>query len=650
MIMAFSIASLLAASTAFMVYDLNVFKSRMIRDLGALAQIIGNNASTAIQSDDQQTARTILSALKAKPHIVAAYLLKPDGTRIAAYNRDKNEPQLTALYSSEGGFFANNRFTLFKSILLRNKKIGSIYIESDPGEFYVRLRYNLMALAVIILAVSIGVFLTASLLQGLISEPILQLVQTTKNVSQTQNYSIELPRQGRDEIGQLFEGFNQMMRQIQLRDVQLTEAKKDLEQRVLKRTEELRKTNEELTQLLSLHDATLEATADGILVVDLKGRVMSYNSNFLKLWKMPDSVAAGGEDEKLIMYSRNQVADQEHFVNVIREHYAHPEESYYDLLELKDGRTFERASRPQKVGDKVVGRVWSFHDITKRKRYEEEIKRAYEELKTIQAQLIQSEKMASIGQLAAGVAHEINNPVGFIGNNLELLTQYIGEYNKILRMLEILKEEFHEGKMEKAKAVIEEIDRFQEEIQLDYVMSDIDKLLEHNHRGIERIQKIVMDLKTFAHEGKDAMDYVKVEDIIDSVTSIVHNELKYKAELVKNYGQTPKVKCSPQRIGQVFINLLVNAAQAIKDKGTIEITTYCRDNYVGVDVKDTGEGIKEEYLKKIFDPFFTTKPVGKGTGLGLSVSHEIIKKHQGDIRVLSKVGEGTTFTVLLPTA
>jgi signal transduction histidine kinase len=162
------------------------------------------------------------------------------------------------------------------------------------------------------------------------------------------------------------------------------------------------------------------------------------------------------------------------------------------------------------------------------------------------------------------------------------------------------------------------------------------------------VQKIVLDLRTFSREGSDLMEAVKVEDIIDSVLGIVQNELKYKAELKKNYGDTPLVMCSPQRIGQVFINFLINSAQAIEEKGTIEIKTYSQNGYVCIDFSDTGRGIKPEDLTKVFDPFFTTKPVGQGTGLGLSVSYEIVMKHNGDINVRSEVGRGTTFTVMLP--
>ena len=278
----------------------------------------------------------------------------------------------------------------------------------------------------------------------------------------------------------------------------------------------------------------------------------------------------------------------------------------------------------------------------------QELLQANSDIREAQNQLIQSEKLASIGQLAAGVAHEINNPIGFISNNVEMLQRYLADYGKVLKMLEGLKKSIGQGDMEKAKSVISQMDQFEQEIDLAYVINDIDKLLQNTQRGIERVQKIVMDLRTFAREGNDVIESVKIEEIIDSILSIVHNELKYKAELKKDYGDTPLIQCRAQRLGQVFINLLINAVQAIEEKGTIEIKTYKQDGHVCIDIKDTGKGIESGNLRKIFDPFFTTKPVGQGTGLGLSVSYEIIKKHGGEIKVESTLGKGTRFTVILP--
>ncbi|HBO97802.1 MAG TPA: hypothetical protein DD648_07310, partial [Candidatus Omnitrophica bacterium] len=259
-----------------------------------------------------------------------------------------------------------------------------------------------------------------------------------------------------------------------------------------------------------------------------------------------------------------------------------------------------------------------------------------------------SEKLASIGHLAAGVAHEINNPVGFISSNMEMLEQYIADYAKVLKMADHLKESVEQENLAKTKSIIEEMARLNKEINLDYIISDTPKLLEHNRKGIERIRKIVNDLRAFSREDKNVMERVKIEEVIEGILTIVTSEIKYKARLEKDYGDTPPIECSPQRLGQVFINLIINALHAIEGTGTIAIKTYTQDEFVCVDVRDTGKGIPPEILNKIFDPFFTTKPTGQGTGLGLSVSYEIIKKHNGSMTVRSKVGEGTTFTVMLP--
>ena len=305
----------------------------------------------------------------------------------------------------------------------------------------------------------------------------------------------------------------------------------------------------------------------------------------------------------------------------------------------------ERKTRENELREahkEITGREKALHSMFK------DLQEAHENLKQSQNQLLQSEKMASVGQLAAGVAHEINNPMGFISNNMEILEQYIADYAKILNMTDRLTESVEGENLAEAHSIVAEINKLKEEINLDYVISDTTKLLQHNRDGIERIQKIVMDLRVFAREDKNEMEHVKVEEVIEGILTIVQSEIKYKAKLEKNYGDTPLIECNPKRLGQVFLNLIVNALHAIKGTGTIEIKTYTQDKFVCVDVSDTGKGIEEQNLGKVFDPFFTTKPAGQGTGLGLSVSYEIIKKHGGEMTVRSKAGEGTTFTVMLP--
>jgi len=277
-----------------------------------------------------------------------------------------------------------------------------------------------------------------------------------------------------------------------------------------------------------------------------------------------------------------------------------------------------------------------------------ELRKTHSALKQAQMQAMQSEKMASIGQLAAGVAHEINNPVGFIGSNIQTLEEYIKSYSMILGAVEKLKHAVESGDNAKAKDTLQELKETEEKVNLNFITNDVNNLISESQRGIDRVKKIVLDLRTFSREDSEEMGWAHVEAIIDSVLSIVHNELKYKAEIKKDYAQTPQVKCHAQKLGQVFINLLVNASHAIEEKGIISIKTYQDHDNVCIDVSDTGKGISEENLKKIFDPFFTTKKIGTGTGLGLSISYEIIQKHGGTMTARSEINKGTTFTITLP--
>jgi PAS domain S-box-containing protein len=282
-----------------------------------------------------------------------------------------------------------------------------------------------------------------------------------------------------------------------------------------------------------------------------------------------------------------------------------------------------------------------------------ELKQAEEERKQIEAQLFQSEKMASIGQLAAGVAHEINNPTGFVSSNLKTLSEYIEDISSLLKeyrkLFAKLKQNSGIDNLAGIPEHLKRITAIEEEADFEFVLKDIFELIEESREGTERIKKIVQDLKDFAHPGEDKPKFADINKNMDSTVNVVWNELKYKADVAKDYGELPRVQCYPQLLNQVFMNLLVNAAQSIEKHGRIRIKTRADNGYVEIKISDTGPGIPKENLHRIFDPFYTTKDVGKGTGLGLNVAYNIIKKHHGKIDVKSDVGKGTTFTVRIPT-
>lgn len=265
-------------------------------------------------------------------------------------------------------------------------------------------------------------------------------------------------------------------------------------------------------------------------------------------------------------------------------------------------------------------------------------------LQDTQRQLTQSEKMAALGQLATGVAHEINNPVGYIASNMATMTDYISDLMKLLDAYQSL-----ESKVALDTPELKQLDELKQAIDIDYLKKDIQDLVDECDEGVARVRSIVQDLKGFAHRGNGDWQQEDLHEALESTLNVVRNEIKYKAEVVKEYGDLPMVECLPSELKQVWMNLLVNAAHAIEDHGTIYIRTGVEDDaHVWIEIEDTGSGIKAEHQANIFSPFFTTKPVGQGTGLGLSITHGIIKKHLGEISVDSELGRGTRFRITLP--
>lgn len=292
-------------------------------------------------------------------------------------------------------------------------------------------------------------------------------------------------------------------------------------------------------------------------------------------------------------------------------------------------------------------------EVAERKRAERTLKqknaelaRAYAEIREAQAQLIQQEKMASVGQLAAGVAHEINNPMAFIIGNLESLRGYSGRVAEYFAKEDEALSGRAEGQGDVAsiRAKLSEIKR---SLKIGYVLGDIDDLIKETLEGAGRVKSIVQDLRGFARVDTEYR-MADINEGIEKTINIIWNEIKYKARLTKELGDIPLTRCNLGQLNQVFMNILLNGVQAIESQGEIGIKTWAEDGNIFVAIADNGSGIAPEVLGKIFEPFFTTKEVGKGTGLGLSVTYDIVKKHDGKVLVKSEVGKGTTFTVVIP--
>ena len=432
-----------------------------------------------------------------------------------------------------------------------------------------------------------------------------------------------------------------------------------------------RQVEDTLERTLSQLRATLESTGNGILVIDWHGHITSMNRQFSAMWSIPEALLLDRNDAAIMDSIVAQVVEAE--ACQVRLQAVVDSIETEEIFRLKDGRVFECKSLPQHLGENIVGRVFGFDDITERTRADEALRESRDrleervrertadlqavnsklesekirqqelirKLEEAQNQLLQSEKMASMGLLAAGVAHEINNPVGFVNSNLGTLQRYI---NNLLRLLGAY-EQIEESLDENVRQAIRQI---KIEIDAAYLREDINDLLTESLDGLMRVKRIVQDLKDFSHVDRAELELADLEKGLESTLNVVWNELKYKARVIKEYGHPPAIECFPSQLNQVFMNLLINAAHAIENTGNITIRTGHDTAYVWVEVEDTGTGIGPENLGRIFEPFFTTKPVGKGTGLGLSLSYGIVNKHGGRIEVKSELGKGSCFRVWLP--
>lgn len=374
-----------------------------------------------------------------------------------------------------------------------------------------------------------------------------------------------------------------------------------------------------------LHEAVVEEIPAAVAVTDPAGRVVTVNAEFGRLL----GVLPGSSEGRLL-------ADLLPVELPVRG----------SLVEARIRRprggtaAVAVSSAPLIDGEGVPrGRVTILQDLT--------------DMKQLQRQVTQSEKMASIGQLAAGVAHEINNPMGFIHANLFQLGEYLEELSRVWGRIGPLRKAVAAGEFETARRLGGELEKLARETDADYLVDDATKAVRESLEGSERIRHIVRDLRAFAHQGTDDRVEADLNQCLDSTAHIVWTMMKHSVVLTKDYRELPPVRCFPMQLKQVFMNLLVNAYQAIEERddcerGQIRLRTRPLEEAVEIEVEDNGVGIPPEQVERIFEPFFTTKDVGDGTGLGLSTSYNIVRRHGGTLEVSSETGVGTRFRVRLP--
>lgn len=421
-----------------------------------------------------------------------------------------------------------------------------------------------------------------------------------------------------------------------------------------KDSEERARQNERIFQTLISH------LPQKILLKDIHSRFVYCNEKYAESTNLPIEELIGKTDMDL--YPPDKAALYTHSDQIVlesdktTEHFFRHLESDTEYI-TRVLKTVVKNERGQAEGILCV-----FEDFTDRIRIEEGLKNAVEELEAsnqqlreMQSQLVQNEKLASIGQLAAGIAHEINNPMGFVNSNFSTLKKYIACLTAMYEVYEQFLGGLESGLPHDLEKELQKVREARDEMQIDYICEDIPELFKDSEEGMKRIIKIVKNLRDFSRIDQiEDFSHANLADCLQSTLVVSRNELKYATDIITHFDDIPDVYCNSGLLNQVFLNILVNAAQAIDqqgrpEKGTIEIKTYSDEDSVICQISDDGPGIPADIVSRIFDPFFTTKPAGKGTGLGLNVSYDIVvNKHKGQLLVDSQVGQGTTFTIKIP--
>jgi PAS domain S-box-containing protein len=463
---------------------------------------------------------------------------------------------------------------------------------------------------------------------------------------------------------------------------------------LLSMNQELKATNEELaeaneklkTEIEKRHEAQIsleesenkfrsfiEQSNEGISVIDETGKFVEWNKAMELIFHVERNEVintyAWEFDYRFLPEKRKTPEMFEELKTSVLDYFSELNykkiltfEGFYQTMEFKHKYLTINVFPIITPKGKFVGRI--VRDITGIRRAQDEINRQSEELKSInenleeqkkqleqtlnqlkkaQAQLVESEKMVSLGILTAGIAHEINNPVNYINTGLEGLKISLSDYMKVFKLYEQINQTNVINKLA-------QIEKHKKQIDFRDIQKSIDLLLKNMLTGVNRITEIVKSLRSFARTEDNELKETNIHEIVDSVLVMLHNQYKNNIEIIKNYGNLPQISCFPGRLSQVFMNIISNAIQAIPGKGTIQITThyYAKVQSISISIKDSGKGISPDNIPNVFEPFFTTKEVGKGTGLGLSISYNIIQRHKGEIKVNSELNKGTEFIITLP--
>ncbi len=750
LIMTISLSAMLTVSCAFFIYERFVLRQRMAADLSAQAEMLTSNCEAALSFNDPGDAEKILSSLKAINSIAFACVYQSNGKVLAAYQRSGFEIVNIPEPQQDGYIFNKGRLIIFRQVSLGNRPIGTVYLQSDLREISKLMRQSLITLVAVIMLSALFAYFLATKLHRVVSSPIFHLAETATTISQHRDYSVRALKHGEDELGVLTDAFNEMLAEIEMRDLSIKESEERLQSIIdnstaviyLKDTQgkyllvnkqyetlfhitqadivgktdydvfpkeaadELRENDRKILELdnsleieeivphddgihiylsnkfplydasgvpygvcgvstditerkrtqkelsrhrdhleaqvqkrtadldnsVSLLSATIESTADGILVVDMDGNISEYNKKFAELWNIPEEVLESKDDEKLLGYVFEQLADPQSFQAKVEELYEQPEKEDLSLIKFKDGRIFERYSLPQRLGDHVIGRVWNFRDVTDRERTEEERQLAKEAAES--ASHAKSEFLASM-------SHELRTPLnailgfsGIMDRDLDTTPTQKEHLKTITRsgehLLDLINDVLEISKIEAGRVV------------LDNTEFDLYQMLDAL-RSMFRIRASDKDLGLHFEHGPEVPQYIRAD--ARRLRQVLMNLLSNAVKFTEHGSVTLRVGYQLPVISDQWPD---GGKQTTDD---IEQRTDEGQRILQFEVEDTGPGIASEEMDKLFDPFSQTKS-GKisqeGTGLGLPISQKFVHLMGGDISVASKEDQGSVFAFSIP--
>lgn len=409
-------------------------------------------------------------------------------------------------------------------------------------------------------------------------------------------------------------------------------------------------------EILHQHDRlVLDAMSEGIYGIDDAGAITYINRAALEMLGWSENEALGQNEHALFHHTR---PDGSPYPSgecpiLLAQGRADDIREMGDVFWRRDGTPLPVELSVAAMPASALGttKLVVFHDVSQLKENQQTLLQTVNELSLLNVQLnhahnqlLQAEKMQAVGQMAAGVAHEINNPIGFVHSNLGSLGKYIQSMLALIDAYAAL-----EAKGVIAGGDLACIMNLKREMDFSYLRDDLADLFSESRKGIERVRRIVQSLKEFSQEGsREAWSWVDLPQCIENVLCMIQGELDQKCAVKKKFGKTPDVYCVPSQINQVLMNILVNAVQAVQSQGEIGIRTGADEKTVWVEITDNGIGIPPEDQPRIFDPFFTTRPVGQGAGMGLAIAYSIVKQHGGWIDVTSVPGQGSAFLIVLP--